>query len=679
MAFIDRQYGTYSAIKLTKCLLTSFNFSFVTHYMTLFFANQLFKLLKTIALGICLLCFISIASAQESSFLVLNYHDIIDDKKETDDAVDLKQKNFADQLQWLKTNHYTVISVQQIFDAAAGKTTLPAKAVALTFDDGYESFYTRALPLLKKYKYPATVSLVGSWMSENSDEDNKPKKALMTWAQIKELTESGLIEIASHSYDLHRGILGNPQGNTQAAAVTRLYDDPMLIYESSLDYQERVQNDLIKSSEHIFQHAGVRPRVMVWPYGEYNQLTLMAARKAGMPMTMGLIDGTNTLADIDHLKRLLIAYDPDVKEFAKIVSNLRADRPLRVAHIDLDYLYDSTPTQLAHNIDIEIERIRDMHITTVYLQAYADPDGDGNADALYFPNRHLPVKADLFNRVAWQLKKIANVRVYAWMPILAYQESDIPKTWYVQEWRDGKPQSASHIYTRLSPFNPEARQYITDIYEDLAIHCNFDGLLFHDDGILSDFEDVSPLALEYGREVWGLSTDFNVLHKDPKLSLRWAKHKTEFINQFTDDLTNRVRFYRPGIKTARNFYSYPLLKPYSEEWFAQSFDSFLAHYDYVAIEAMPFMEEASNPTEWLTDLVKKAATYPNGLEKTVFELQTVDWRNSQKIPMDTFLGQVSLLQKLGAKHLGYYPDNVFDNQPNLKDLQTKFTVPTSLN
>ena len=63
----------------------------------------------------------------------------------------------------------------------------------------------------------------------------------------------------------------------------------------------------------------------------------------------------------------------------------------------------------------------------------------------------------------------------------------------------------------------------------------------------------------------------------------------------------------------------------------------------------------------------------------MFELQTVDWRNSQKIPMDTFLGQVSLLQKLGAKHLGYYPDNVFDNQPNLKDLQTKFTVPTSLN
>ena len=642
--------------------------------MTLLFTITPINILKKTILGIFLSCLINTVSAQESNFLVLNYHDIIDNKSAVEDAVDLSQKHFEEQLQWLKSNNYQVISVQQVFDAAAGKFSLPKKAVVLTFDDGYQSFYTRALPLLKKYRYPATVSLVGSWMDEDTDKD-EPKKPLMSWAQIKELTQTGLIEIASHSFDLHRGVLGNPQGNTQAAAVTRVYDDPMLIYENSPDYQERIQNDLIKSAELIFQHSGVRPRVMVWPYGEYNQLTLMAARKAGMPMTMGLIDGTNTLADIGNLKRLLIADDPNIKEFAAIVSKLRADRPLRVAHVDMDYLYDSTPAQLEHNIDIEIQRIKDMHITTVYLQAYADPDGDGNADALYFTNRHLPVKADLFNRVAWQLKKVADVRVYAWMPILAYQEGEIPGSWYVQEWRDGKAQSASHIYTRLSPFNPDARQYITDIYEDLAIYCNFDGLLFHDDGILSDFEDVSPLALEYGKEVWGLSTQFDVLHKDPKLSLLWAQHKTEFINQFTDELTNRVRFYRPGIKTARNFYSLPLIKPFSEEWFAQSYDTFLAHYDYVAIEAMPFMEEAENPTQWLTDLVKKAATYPNGLNKTVFELQTVDWRNSQKIPMATFFGQVSLLQKLGVKHLGYYPDNVFENHPNLKDLQEKFTVP----
>ena len=397
--------------------------------MTLYSTLSTVDFYKRSALIAFLSCFIHIVSAQESSFMVLNYHDLINTQTNNDisDAVDLSVKHFEEQLHWLKNNHYQVISVQQVFDAAAGKTHLPNKAVLLTFDDGYQSFYTFAFPLLKKYHYPATVSLVGSWM-ESTKDDSEPKKPLMNWLQIKELVQSGLIEIASHSYDMHKGVIGNPQGNLQAATVTRIYDDPMMIYESSNDYQERIQNDLLKSAELILQHAGVRPRVMVWPYGEYNDTALMAARKAGMPISMGLIDGVNTLADLSHLKRLLIADNPNIKEFANIISNLRSDRPQRVAHVDIDYLYDNSAEQTEQNIDREVQRIKDMHITTVYLQAYADPDGDGNTDALYFPNRHLPVKADLFNRVAWQLKKISGVHVYAWLPILAYQESGIPSS-----------------------------------------------------------------------------------------------------------------------------------------------------------------------------------------------------------------------------------------------------------
>ena len=644
--------------------------------MTFFSANSTINLFKKTTLLLLISLFTPIALAQESNFLVLNYHDIIDKPNDgsTSNAMDLTLKHFEEQLQWLKNNNYKVISVQQVFDAAAGKAALPNKAVMLTFDDGYESFFTRVFPLLKKHHYTATVALVGSWMDAIKGAD-EPNKTMMNWLQIRELAQSGLVEIASHSYDLHKGVNANPQGSSQAAAVTRIYDDPMMIYESSSDYQERIQNDLLKSAELIFQHAGVRPRAMVWPYGEYNEIALTASQKAGMPMTMGLIDGTNTIADIRNLKRLIIADDPNINQFAAIVSKLRADRPLRVAHIDMDYLYDSSPEQTARNIDIEIQRIKDMHINTVFLQAYADPDGDGNADALYFPNRHLPLKADLFNRVAWQLKSAASVKVYAWMPILAYQEGELPGSWYVQEWRDGKPQSSSHVYTRLSPFHADARRYIGEIYEDLGIYCNFDGILFHDDGILSDFEDVSPIALEYGSEVWGLATQFDVLHTDSKMRMAWAQHKTELLNQLTDELASRVRFYRPGIKTARNFYSLPLIKPFSEEWFAQSYDSFLAHYNYVAIEAMPFMEEAENPTQWINDLVKKAAKYPNGLNKTVFELQTVDWRHNQKVPMSILLKQITQLQKLGVQHIGYYPDNVFENHPNLADMQKNFSVP----
>ncbi len=613
--------------------------------------------------------------AGEHHLVVLNYHDIVgaEGAKPPFNSMDVSVDHFEEHLGWLKKNGYKIVSVQAVLDAAAGKDSLPNKAVLLSFDDGYQSFYTRVFPLLKKYHYSATVALVGTWMEGNVTAD-EPGKPLLSWDQVREMVQSGLVEVASHSYDLHKGVIANPQANMQAAAVTRLYDDPMLAYETDEQYRERIHTALLKSAEFIFQHAGVRPRVMVWPYGEYNQITVQASREAGMPMTMGLMDGFNTVADIGALRRLIMVDNPDVSQFAEIITRLRADRPLRVAHLDMDYLYDKDPEQTEHNLDAAIQRIKDMHINTVFLQAYADPDGDGNADALYFPNRHLPVKQDLFSRVAWQLKMVARVKVYAWMPIMAYQ-GKAPESWYVQEWHDGKAQKPSHIYTRLSPFHPEARQYVAEIYEDLAKYCNFDGILFHDDGILSDYEDVSPVALSFTKEAWGLPDQFEQLHATSELRMAWAQHKTELINQFTDELANRVRIYRPGIKSARNFYALPLLKPYSEEWYAQSFKSFLAHYDYVAIEAMPFMEEAENPAQWLTELVAAAAKQPQGLKKTVFELQSVNWKTQEKIPMPVFIEQLELLKKLGVHHIGYYPDNVFQDQPRLIDLQQHFSLP----
>jgi poly-beta-1,6-N-acetyl-D-glucosamine N-deacetylase len=412
---------------------------------------------------------------------------------------------------------------------------------------------------------------------------------------------------------------------------------------------------------------------MVWPYGEYNAIALDAAKMAGLTITMGLQDGRNTLADLSAIKRLIIYGNPDAKQFSQVVTKQRLSRALRVVHLDMDYIFDPDEEQTERNLDAVVERILDSHANTVYLQAYSDPDGDGNADELYFPNRHLPVRRDLFNRVAWQLKTRAKVNVYAWMPIMAYK-ADVPLKWYVKEWREGKPQLSRHIYTRLSPFNPEARQYISEIYEDLAKYCSFDGLLFHDDGILSDYEDVSELAMEFSHQVWNLPEHFEEIHQSSDLRLKWAQHKTLLLAEFTDELADRVRYYRPYIKTARNFYSLPLLKPYSEEWYAQSFKVFLQHYDYVAIEAMPFMEKAENPDQWLRELVRKTAQYPDGLKKMVFELQSVDWAKQQKIPTKTFIGQLELLKKQGAIHIGYYPDNVFQNQPDLEALQKHFPV-----
>ena len=629
------------------------------------------RLIFTIA---CLLCAtLAFAENAGSGFLVLNYHDILEEEERVPpfDRIGVNKLHLDQHFAWLKQNNYHVIGLQDLLDAKTGLKNLPPKAVMLTFDDGYQSFYSLAMPLLKKYHYPATLAVVGSWLEQPETYDGS--KPLMTVAQIREVMNSGLVEIASHTHDLHHSIPANPQGNMESAVTARIYSSEYEEYENDDSYRKRIFQEIDKSSERLFQLIGRRPRVLVWPYGEYNATALDAAKQVGMNVTMGLSDGLNTLADLQVLKRLMIADDPNVQQFAEILKNQRRDQELRVAHVDMDYIYDENEEQTKRNLTALLERIKASGANTVYLQAFSDPDGDGNADQLYFPNRHLPVRRDLFNHVAWQLRSRAGVKVYAWLPIMAYK-ADVPLKWYVKEWRDGEPQLSRHVYTRLSPFNPEARQFIGEIYEDLAKHCDVNGILFHDDGILSDFEDVSQLAMDYTHNVWGLPAEFEQIHATSVLRLRWAQEKTELIGQFTDYLADKVRYYRPNIKTARNLYALPLLMPYSEEWYAQSFPAFLKHYDYVAVEAMPFMEKAEDPKKWLLELVQKTAAYPQGLEKMVFELQVVDWEKQQDIPMPIFTEQFQLLKKHGARHIGYYPDNVYHNQPKLEELKNFFPV-----
>src|SRR3546814_1135116 len=119
-----------------------------------------------------------------------------------------------------------------------------------------------------------------------------------------------------------------------------------------------------------------------------------------------LVTGVQTCAlpiyEGDALPRLLVANDPRLADFAMEVVGLEERQNLRAVHVDLDYVYDPDPAQTDRNLGILVQRIADMGVNTVFLQAFADPEGEGLVRSLYFPNRWLPMRADLFNRVAWQ-------------------------------------------------------------------------------------------------------------------------------------------------------------------------------------------------------------------------------------------------------------------------------------
>ncbi len=447
------------------------------------------------------------ARAADEKLTVLSYHEIAEASEALDRDYAVTPTMFVRQMDWLRNNGYHFVTVDDLLADEAGRKPLPDKAVLITFDDGYRTMYDHAWPILKAWKIPAVVAVVGVWEDDrttvNYDGKIIPRDKLMSWKELRELADSGLVEIGSHSFDLHRGIKGNPQGNEQPAATTRQWLDASRGYEAESAYRKRIENDLAKSSSDIKAHIGRAPRVIAWPYGRYNDISREAAMRRGMTIGLTLDDGAN-VADTPlwRLRRILVDSTMGLWELNREITirnqNLNDnDRPVKAMHIDLDYIFDPDPAQVERNLGHLLDRITFLGVNTVYLQAFADPDGDGAADAVYFPNRHMPVRADLFNRVAWQIRTRTPVRrLYAWMPLAAWS---LPaKEPAAQDRVVTLPGDTSGRvtmgYKRLSIFSPRARAVIGEIYEDLARYATFDGILFHDDATLSDYEDASEFG-----------------------------------------------------------------------------------------------------------------------------------------------------------------------------------------
>lgn len=619
----------------------------------------------------------------KNSFLVLGYHDVEDDAADQR-YLSVRTSALNDQLAWLRDNGYHPISVQQIVDAHAGKIVLPEKAVLLTFDDGYSSFYTRVWPLLERYKFPALWAPVGSWVDAPADQPvdfgglKTARDKFATWEMVREVSKSPLVEIGAHTWASHYGVQANPQGSKEPAVANRLYDKNTSQYETDAQYEARINADLDRVTKKITEVTGKAPRAWVWPYGAANGTTLKLARQHGYEMAFTLNPGLANAARLDDVPRILISDNPSLRNFASQVAQVREEQTMRVMHIDLDYVYDKDPVQQRKNIDKLIQRVYDMRITHVFLQAYADPEGDGNIRELYFPNRWLPMRADLFNFIAWQLQTRGGVNVYAWMPVLAFDLDDaVPR---VAAWSPDSGRAAvdRQHYVRLSPWSPVARQRINDIYEDLARHASFHGILFHDDAMLTDFEDASPDALR-AYQAAGFPASIAEIRRDPQTLERWTRFKSQALIDFTKQLTETVRAIRgPQVKTARNIYAMPVLDPASEAWFAQNLNDFLSTYDWTAPMAMPLMENVppEQADAWLDSLVNRVARIPGALDKTVFELQARDWRKTGEhadISGEQLAHWMRQLKLSGAKNYGYYPDDFINDHPEMSAIRPTFS------
>ena len=140
---------------------------------------------------------------------VMMYHEFLPQGERGEDAFDediITPEEFENDLKWLKANGYTTIVTADLAAYLEGNAELPDKPIILTIDDGKYSVYKSGWPLLKEYGMKASLAVIGSQI-DAATADPQAREAssapYCTWDEIKEMSDSGAMEIVSHTQSMH--------------------------------------------------------------------------------------------------------------------------------------------------------------------------------------------------------------------------------------------------------------------------------------------------------------------------------------------------------------------------------------------------------------------------------------------------------------------------------------------
>lgn len=219
---------------------------------------------------------------------ILVYHDLAYNRYDTL-AVD--PVRFQEQMTLLKEQGYTTITERDLLLYLQGEKNLPTKPILIHFDDGYENTYHHAYPVLKELGMKATYYLVGATVKAKTADHEPYPTPHLSWEQIQEMHESGVISFESHTFDLHgNGVSVQYKGETDTL------------------YQQRLLDDFIQSKKLIEDKLGTTVLALAYPFGDYNDTADEMAKKAGYGLTMTMDEGKVTLGDSPYkLKRIYVS------------------------------------------------------------------------------------------------------------------------------------------------------------------------------------------------------------------------------------------------------------------------------------------------------------------------------------------------------------------------------------
>ena len=186
---------------------------------------------------------------------VLNYHQV---EQKNGNPLTLWPDQFEAQMAYLADEGYTTITIDEMMDALEHGTPLPEKPVIITFDDGYADNYEYAYPILKKYGFKATIFLIYDFTNAYPN--------YLTWEQIDEMKQSGLIRFESHTMT-HANL-------------------------AELDSADELRHEIADSHDLLSEKIGYDMHYIAYPGGRVNpeieEMTRAAGYRGGFTVHYGL-------------------------------------------------------------------------------------------------------------------------------------------------------------------------------------------------------------------------------------------------------------------------------------------------------------------------------------------------------------------------------------------------------
>ena len=229
--------------------------------------------------------------AAERKVPVLCYHRF---GVEVADSMMIKNSAFAEQMEWLKTHGYMVISLDTAMGYVNGKLkTIPAKSVVITVDDGHKSVYTDMAPIVKKYKIPVTLFIYPSAIAN--------AKYAMNWEQLRELETTKLFHVESHTY-------WHPNFKKEKKKL------------SSVEYAKFVDKQLGGAKKKLEERMGHEIKYLAWVFGIYDDALLVDAKRSGYAAAFTIDRQHASSSDnVMALGRYMVISKHTTKDFERMV------------------------------------------------------------------------------------------------------------------------------------------------------------------------------------------------------------------------------------------------------------------------------------------------------------------------------------------------------------------------